>query len=251
MDTDLPRIRRERRPRRRRVAALLAYDGAGFRGFQRQPSQRTVEGELVRVLGELGWGEGLGFASRTDAGVHALGQVVAFRVPDTTPLDDIRTHLGAGLPPDLSLGALAWAPARFHPRWSAIGKRYEYTLPPDAPAPDTLAAGLEALRRAPALDGFTAAGAKPTPTPAPPLTRLDEVARDGRRILVFEGPAFRRYAIRHMVGALVAEGRGELPAGSCAAIAAATPPYRGPRADADGLVLVRVDYPPALDPFAT
>ena len=230
------------------MAALLGYDGAPFRGFQRQPGQRTVEGELVRVLSALGFGEGLAFASRTDAGVHAHGQVIAFRVPDSSVLEELRLTVAGVLPVELTLRGLAWAPPKFHPRWSAVGKRYEYTLPKLALDAGLLTRALDDLRVAPALDGFTAAGAPAKA--APPLTRLDVERRGEDTVLVFEGPAFRRYAIRHMVGCLVAEARGELAAGTCATTALAPPPYRGPRADADRLVLVRVDYPRALDPFA-
>lgn len=256
-DRPFPTLKRRDRPKSARLAMLVAYDGAGFRGFQRQPAQRTVEGEIVRALVELGLTGGLSFASRTDAGVHAEGQVVAFRAPAGSAAGPLEALLVAQLPPDVRLRTLQAAPAKFHPRWSATGKRYRYRLT-ESPRPRSWDVGvldrarleeaLEALRQAPRLDGFTAAGAPDKP--APPLERLTLVAHGGAFELVFEGPAFRRYAIRHMVGAAVACARGGLSPGQLEALALARPPYVGPRAPADGLVLEEVHYPAALDPFA-
>ena len=252
-----PLLRRRLRPKLSRFALLLAYDGAAFHGFQRQPDQRTVEGELVRALGEVGLPAGLSFASRTDAGVHAEGQVVVARAPAQTSCESLATSLGAALPEDVHLRLVRPAPAKFHPRWQAVGKRYRYTLArtpsPRAwslPALDRslFAGALAELARAPCLDGLTAAGAPPKP--APPLDSF--VLRDeGDRLVVeLEGRAFRRYALRHLIGAAVACAQGERTLESLAALAAGPPPYRALRAPADGLVLETVRYPPDLDPFA-
>lgn len=238
---------RRLRSRRRRVAARLAYLGGGFRGFQRQPGQRTVEGALIEALQDCGYGEGLGFASRTDAGVHAVGQVVAFKVPDSEAPEAVEAKVAARLPADITLSSVVWAPPRFHPRWSATGKRYLYRLPAQGLDARALEQALDELRRAPGLDGFTAAGAPPKP--APPLTSLTLEAQEGTFLVTFEGPAFRRYAIRHMVGCAAGQAAGELPPGTCLAIAGQSPPYRGPRGAADGLTLVEVSYPEGLDPF--
>jgi tRNA pseudouridine38-40 synthase len=250
---DWPTLKRKHRPRLRRVAVELAYDGAPFAGFQRQPERRTVEGDLVAALVALELTGGLGFASRTDAGVHARGQVVAFKVPEATELPVLAGDLSTRLPPEIRLSRLAWAPAGFHPRWSATGKEYVYRIAPTACSGvdrEALRRGMEELRTSPSLSGFTAAGADKTV--GPPLTSLvEEIDPDGALLLRFQGPAFRRYAIRHMVGTLLGQARGELAPGSCARVALAPPPYRGPRAAAEGLTLVRVDYPAALDPFAT
>lgn len=252
-----PRVRRERRPRTRRVALKLAYDGTAFHGFQRQPGQRTVEGALVEALGAMGHGGGLGFASRTDTGVHASGQVLALRIPETTGIDDFARTFTDRLPSDLRLVAAAAAPPSFHPRWSALGKRYEYRLAdrPGVPRawlveglePERLDQALAQVRAAPSLAGFTAAGAPQKD--APPLGRLERITEGGVHTLVVEGPAFRRYAIRHLVGCAVAEALGQEERGACTRVAASPPPYRGLRAPGDGLTLVAVHYPPALDPF--
>lgn len=241
-------IRRSLRPRLRRLAATLAYNGAGFRGFQRQPAQRTVEGAFIETLEACGYGQGLGFASRTDAGVHASGQVVAFKVPHTADPREVEAALSARLPEDVKISQVVWAPSKFHPRWSATGKRYVYRLPVGAADVEALARALDELREAPALDGFTAAGAPPKP--APPLTSLELSATEEALVLTFEGLAFRRYAIRHMVGCALSQALGESPEGSCRRVAGQPAPYRGPRADPGGLTLEEVYYPVGLDPFA-
>lgn len=249
-----PTVKRRHRAKHRRIALRVAYDGQAFRGFQRQPGQRTVEGDIVLALERLGWSPSLAFASRTDAGVHARGQVLVLRVEESLPLETVQAALSSEWPSDLRIEAIEEAPPRFHPRWSATGKRYEYDLrrhqwagghlPDESESWARLDAALAELRAAPHLAGFTAAGAPMKDAPA-----LTGLRRDGP-VLVFEGPAFRRYAIRHMVGAAVAQASGEHPEGACAALALQPPPYRGPRADGDGLTLVEVYYPAELDPFA-
>jgi tRNA pseudouridine38-40 synthase len=238
---------------------LLAYDGAGFHGFQRQPDQRTVEGELVSALTAAGLTGGLGFASRTDTGVHAIGQVVCFNVAAEATLGTLHRDLQSRLPPDIEIRTLAWAPPKFHPRWTATGKRYVYTLHirgddprawniPEVVELEALEAALGALRQAPNLTGFTGAGAPLRVMP--PLTRLVAEPTGARWRLVVEGPAFAKYAIRHMVGCALAEAQGAVPAGTTATTAITSAHYRGLRAPAQGLVLEQVYYPPTLDPFA-
>ncbi len=258
-----PTVRRQKRPVPQRVAMRVAYDGAGFAGFQRQPQRRTVEGELVRALQALGLTGGLGFASRTDAGVHADGQVIAFRAPALQSVGEIRESLQSKLPPDIQLLDAACAPAHFHPRWSAAGKDYIYRLrerdvaghdgrrnwaiTPELPDAALQGAAAE-LRGSPRLDGFTAAGARNQSAPA--LTALTIERVEGATAIRFMASAFRRYAIRHMVASLLVQARGEVAPGTCAVVARSPPPYRGPRAPAEGLTLERVHYPPELDPFA-
>lgn len=261
--SDRPVLRRRLRPKRQRVVLEVAYEGAAFHGFQRQPDRRTVEGELIRAVLDLGLSGGLGFASRTDTGVHASGQVIAFAAPAERPPTAWAEELSARLPPDVRIVRAASAPSRFHPRWSALGKRYVYRLETaregerapyfwdcvvDRLDMRLFERALSELRDAPSLEGFTAAGAPDRP--APPLTRVELTREAGDRVsVVIEGPAFRRYAIRHMMGCAVAQALGELPRGSCAAVARQPPPYRGPRAPASGLTLEKVFYPPQLDPF--
>src|SRR5437588_2904170 len=107
---------------------VLEYDGTGFSGWQQQAAKRTVEGELKRALFEL-TGEWLKVygAGRTDAGAHAEGQVVNFRLPEgSLPISRLVAALNAKLPPDVSALSAEAVPDSFHARYAAAGRRYRY-----------------------------------------------------------------------------------------------------------------------------
>jgi tRNA pseudouridine38-40 synthase len=107
----------------------LEYDGTGFRGWARQPGQRTVEGVVREALDAVyqGW-EGLAVAGRTDAGVHALGQVVSAMVKDGPPADRAAEALSAVLPADVAVVSSEQAPDEFHARFSARSRTYRYRV---------------------------------------------------------------------------------------------------------------------------
>ncbi len=108
---------------------ILAYDGTDFSGFQRQGKTRTVQGVVEDVLRELGWQEkAILFAGRTDAGVHASGQVASFRLIWQHSSADLVSALNARLPDDVSVVALEETEAEFHPRYDASSRCYHYTL---------------------------------------------------------------------------------------------------------------------------
>ena len=109
---------------------ILAYDGTDFRGFQRLAGgSRTVQGELERALRRLGWSEkSVRAAGRTDAGVHARGQVVAFEMDWGRPPERLGQALNAALPGDIAVHAVELAADGFHPRFSARRRRYRYTV---------------------------------------------------------------------------------------------------------------------------
>lgn len=108
---------------------ILAYDGTGFEGFQRQTRARTVQGVVEDALRELGWQEkAIRYAGRTDTGVHALGQVIAFRFVWRHPPEALRNALNARLPRDVALWDVREAPEGFHPRYDARARRYVYRI---------------------------------------------------------------------------------------------------------------------------
>lgn len=112
-----------------RYQVILAYDGSGFTGSQRQADSRTVQGELEKALRNLGWsGKPIIMAGRTDTGVHATGQVAAFDFEWTHSAEKLLKALNANLPPDLAIKSLHPAPADFHPRFDAISRAYCYRL---------------------------------------------------------------------------------------------------------------------------
>src|SRR6185437_2022882 len=107
----------------------LAYDGTDFRGWQVQPLEITVQGELQsaldRIVGENPLPQGSG---RTDAGVHALAQVASFSLKAPIPPENLLQALNHTLPPSIRVMEARHAPAWFHARHSALAKTYEYRI---------------------------------------------------------------------------------------------------------------------------
>jgi tRNA pseudouridine38-40 synthase len=107
----------------------LEYDGSGFRGWARQPGERTVEGVVTEALGTVfPQAEGLAVAGRTDAGVHATGQVVSVEVEGGPPVARAADALNAALPEDVAVLAAEAAPEGFHARFSARARSYRYRV---------------------------------------------------------------------------------------------------------------------------
>ena len=222
-------------------ALLLAYDGGAFRGWQKQPGFTTVQGVLEAALGNAVHG-----ASRTDAGVHALGQVASFRRERPLDLSALR------LPAELRLLRCAEVDPSFHARSSSTGKRYRYDFgalqkknyflrPPDwEPAREALR-GLEEL---PALPGL--GSPSKDHRPAPPLTRW---ALSDEGVLELEAPAFRKHQVRNIAGHLAAVAMGYSAPESLRELAQRKRPWMGATAPAHGLTLVQVIYPAEIDPF--
>ena len=107
----------------------IAYDGTNFLGFQKQRKGRTVQVEIENALRRLDWkGKGITAAGRTDAGVHASGQVIAFQLSWEHPLCDLQKALNANLPTDVAVMCIQGAPDGFHPRFSALSRKYVYHI---------------------------------------------------------------------------------------------------------------------------
>ena len=127
-----------------RLRADIAYDGAGFSGWASQPDRRTVQQTLAEAFGRvlrLPEPPALTAAGRTDAGVHARGQVAHLDVPASAwaaAAPDAARRLSRLLPPDVRVHRIAPAPAGFHARFSALWRRYEYRLCDDPAAADPL-----------------------------------------------------------------------------------------------------------------
>ncbi len=253
---------------RRRYALRLLYDGGAFRGFQRQPGQPTVQEALRVALAGLGVRSRLDAAARTDAGVHALSQVVTFSARRALDPRELRAAVNRATSPGLLCLEARTVPASFHARASATSRRYLYLvgLPapeplapyawslPDprsfaGPIPDRLDAG--AMRRALAdavgehdFAGFARAGA-----PGGTVRRLLsasvlEADFGPLYALTFEGQGFLRAMVRNLAATAVAVGLGLAPPSRVAEIRAARRRYRGVRAPGRGLTLVDVTYPP-------
>lgn len=111
----------------RQLRVTLEYDGTDLAGWQRQANAPTVQGHVEQALARLlGHPVRLSGASRTDAGVHARGQVAAFSTEHHIPTEGLRRALNASLPPQIAASDIAEVDPSFHPRFSATGKHYRY-----------------------------------------------------------------------------------------------------------------------------
>ena len=114
-----------------RYRATIAYDGTGYHGFQRQAADHepTIQGEVERALTQIGQPDVTVIGSgRTDAGVHATGQVIAFSAEWRHGLDALQRALNATLPTDVAVLDLERATPGFHPRYDAVSREYIYTI---------------------------------------------------------------------------------------------------------------------------
>lgn len=112
-----------------RYKGTLSYDGTAFSGMQRQKNGRSVQAVAEYALRSLGWrGRAVLAAGRTDAGVHARGQVITFDLAWKHSLDELQRALNAGLPPDVAVKKIEVAAKDFHPRYNAKSRHYEYRL---------------------------------------------------------------------------------------------------------------------------
>jgi tRNA pseudouridine38-40 synthase len=222
-------------------ALLLSYDGAKFRGWQKQPGMLTVQGALESALRSLlGRPHVVHGASRTDAGVHALGQVANFRA-GSAQLEQLV------LPEGLQLPRFGVVSDSFHARASAIGKRYRYELGQFVQNGDweRARAALRGLDDLPHISGL--ASPSKDHRPAPPLSRW---TLDDSGSLFVEGTTFRKHQVRNLAGHLGAIALGYAQPESLRQLAQMRRPWRGACAPADGLTLLEVLYPGELSPFA-
>ncbi len=242
-----------------RYRAVVEYDGTEFLGFQRQAHGRTVQGELEAALGRIGWtGRTLWGAGRTDTGVHAAGQVVAFDLEWGHGDAALVRALNVNLPVDLAICSASECAAGFQPRFAARARRYRYTIynaPTRSPLRDRYAwhvarpldgAALQAASRA--LVGrhdFATFGTDPDEgsNTVRTVSRAEWSARDADLIFEIQADAFLYRMVRSVTGALKLVGTGELTPDALADLLSARnraqcPPLAPP----NGLCLMEVLY---------
>lgn len=241
------------------VRLLLEYDGTDFAGWQLQPGMRTVQGVLEAALQTLlGLPVAVVGSGRTDAGVHARGQVAHAVVPDATDLARLHRGLDALAGPDVAVRALEVAPAGFHARYDACRRVYHYhaSTAPRAldrrtrlwlrPAPDFAAMNAAAG----VLVGTHHFGAFCRTQSATEnrvctvhVAQWEKEDRAGDWRFRVEGDRFLHGMVRAFVGTLLRVGRGQLAAEALPGILASQDRRRaGPAAPPHGLVLERVEY---------
>jgi tRNA pseudouridine38-40 synthase len=246
----------------------LAYDGADFAGWQVQsrpdgPPARTVQGVLESALQRLNGDQPVRVAGagRTDAGVHALGQVASFDLPRPFEPSALQRALNGLLPVDVRVVGAAKAPEGFHARKSARSKLYRYVLdtgPVQIPTRRRLAGHVpwtlapDAVASAAALfvgrhDFASLASAGGSVKTTVRTVSRSEVRIDGATLTYeVEADGFLRKMVRSMVGALIAAGRGAVSVEELRRALGARDRRAWPApAPACGLTLVRVDYGPA------
>ena len=254
---------------KRRYALRLMYDGGAFRGFQVQPGLATVQGALDAALASIGVRTRLDVAARTDAGVHALDQVVSFWARADLGPEALRSAVNAATPPALACLAAARVDPSFHARGSALSRTYSYLVGAPAPPelegrawslpdvrafPDVAEPRVDAERMREALAfavgshdfrGFARPGEQRGTVRT--VTRATVVAAPWAPVVLveLEGRGFLRAMVRNLVGTAVAVGLGLEPPSLVRELLQTGARYRGVRAPGWGLTLTSVRYEPS------
>jgi len=238
----------------------IAYDGGPFVGWQRQAAGTSIQGLIEDALRELDDRDvAVSGAGRTDAGVHAIGQVASFTLVRDTPADVVVRSLNAKLPPEVRVRSAEEVPASFHARFNATAKTYRYRLW-NADVLDPFerayawhvpgALDVAAMSRAAYfVEGrhdfaaFQTVGGAGGPTERVIISSALTANRDGLLTYDVTGDGFLRHMVRAIVGSLTEVGRGRQRAEwICDLIASRDRAQAGRTAPAHGLFLVRVDY---------
>lgn len=258
----------------RRYAACVEYDGGAFAGWQVQQGCRTVESELARAFAVVAdHPVDLICAGRTDAGVHASGQVIHFESGALRSLRGWTLGANSNLPADIAVQWIRPVPQHFHARYSAFSRTYRYLICNRATR-SALVRGraalvhapldLAAMRAAAALlvgehdfSAFRAAGCQ-SRSPVRRLDRLDVDEIEGQGgpaseaggrwfVVTARANAFLHHMVRNLVGMLLSVGRGDVaPAAARAVLASRDRRLAAPTAPAEGLYLASVEYPAAF-----
>ena len=243
----------------RNIKLILEYSGTHFSGFQSQPKKRTVQSELEKVFKRI-FGKTLKISSasgRTDAGVHAKGQVVNFKTDSRIPLRNIQRALNTYLPPDVSVEFVQEVPLEFSARFSAKTKIYEYVVwnRPERsalrrfvsyhfPYPLDVLLIKRAAKWVVGRHDFRSFQTKADGRNSVRTIRQLRVSQFGSEIrFLVEGDGFLYNMVRNLVGTLLLVGTEKLTVDEFKAILLAKDRrHIGPTAPAHGLTLLQVKY---------
>jgi tRNA pseudouridine38-40 synthase len=259
----------------RNLKLTIAYDGSAFHGWQIQPGVPTIQGALNDVASQVTQEKIIVHgASRTDAGVHALGQVAHFKTRSPIAADEFQRAFNALLPPAIRIMAAEEVGPDFHARWQSQAKTYRYrifrgaVLPPfehrrmlHYPWPLD-EAGMSAAAREFAgehdFETFAASSGSEEDDRDRTSVRVihsSEIISDPERdelIYLVRGRSFLRYMVRKIVGTLLEVGKGKLAPEDIRALFAARDRSRsGPTVPPEGLYLVSLEYPDPTDSLAS
>jgi tRNA pseudouridine38-40 synthase len=243
----------------RNLKLTLCYDGSRFVGWQRQADGESIQGLLEDALAKLEGAPVIAIgAGRTDAGVHALGQVASARVTVAHDAATLLRALNAHLPPDIRVTAVEDAAPGFHARFGARAKAYRYQIAnvpvaspftrayawhvPEPLDRDAMHAAAARLVGTHDFAAFQSTGSEVS-TKVRTLTRSEWIEDGPLLVYRVEGDGFLRHMVRAIVGTLVEVGRGWRPAAQVDdLVAGGSRAQAGATAPAHGLWLVRVEY---------
>ncbi|HEV2489991.1 MAG TPA: tRNA pseudouridine(38-40) synthase TruA [Candidatus Acidoferrales bacterium] len=251
----------------RNIKLTLAYDGAKFHGWQIQPGLATIQGALTDAVRKITQEQiSLHGASRTDAGVHALGQVASFKTQSGLTAEEFQRALNALLPPEIRVVAAEEFGPDFHARWQALEKTYHYRIfrgrvvspfehgrvlhypyPLDE---DAMVAAAKCFEGEHDFSSFAASsGTEEGDKDRSPVrmiysSELIRVPEKQELLYAIRGRSFLRYMVRKIVGTLLDVGRGKLRAEDIPKLFEMRDRSRsGPTVPPEGLYLVELKYP--------
>jgi tRNA pseudouridine38-40 synthase len=251
----------------RNIKLTLSYEGANFHGWQIQPGVATIQGSLTDAVRKITQEPvTIHGASRTDAGVHALGQVASFKTRSVLTAEELQRALNALLPPAIRVVAVEEMGPDFHARWQAMEKTYRYRIFRGAvvspfeyqrvlhyPYPlneEAMAAAAKCFVGEHDFTSFTASsGSEETGKDRSPVrmicrSELERHAEEQEIVYVVTGKSFLRYMVRKIVGTLLEVGRGKLRVEEIPELFEVRDRSRsGPTAPPEGLYLVSLKYP--------
>ncbi len=234
----------------RNIKLLIEYDGTNYHGWQVQPNALTIQEvmeEKIKVMTQQR--VRLIASGRTDAGVHALGQVANFKTTSSIPVDGFQRGLNSLLPPDIIVKSAEEVEARFHAQYGAKRKTYRYVIL-NREVPSALyrnyswhlplALDVQAMQKASSL----LLGRKNTEDPVREVYRAEWSAEEKNFLhFTIEADGFLKHMVRNIVGTLAEVGRGKLPVRDFERILGARDRRQaGITAPAQGLFLVEVKY---------
>ncbi|MGB6945881.1 MAG: tRNA pseudouridine(38-40) synthase TruA [Bryobacteraceae bacterium] len=246
----------------RRIKILVSYDGTAYHGWQVQPGLPAIQAALEQVISEIeGRSVQVAGSGRTDAGVHAVGQVAAFSIENPIPVDNLRRAMNRLLPRDIRVLSVEDAAIDFHPRFQARRKTYEYRIfrgeicsPFDRlyvchhPYPLAME---DMIALAPLLEGehdfraFAASDDRDELGLSKVRTIFcSRLTLEGERLIYrVTGSGFLKHMVRNIVGVLLEAGKGNVDrAAFLARLEAGCEIPPGPTAPARGLFLISVEY---------
>ncbi|RMF93725.1 MAG: tRNA pseudouridine(38-40) synthase TruA [Candidatus Schekmanbacteria bacterium] len=237
----------------------IQYDGTRYSGWQIQPNVKTIEGIITEAIDKIFHRKvKLIGASRTDAGVHARGQVANFHFPDEIDITTIKRGLNAVIPDDIAIQQVEIADEKFHSRYSAKSKIYQYFIwNRDYKTPfysryswqihnrldiDAMRAASYFIKGEKDFSSFQGAGCD-SKVPIRRIDFFDIKREEGFIKFTIEGSGFLKHMVRNIVGTLVEIGMGKMnPVEMIHILEARDRKKAGPTAPARGLVLVKVIY---------